>query len=488
MGDKFCAVLTKCFSTCVVDLKTMEVLYDDEKASHVSKQDERTLHIIMKPGCGNNAIYDIETKKYLPTTTGYEFEDSLGNQLYVFRENSHHHKNFYECKRYIINADGKILLKDIEGWISLDNRHLIITKKNEISIIGTNDKSTLEIKTIKQNEHIIAKPAYHNGHIIIIERGNIKIYTPNLELINEIKIDGLEEIINYEIVSDTLKICLPLIIGEEQIGKHLYINLKTQKTISHIRITGYPYWTPTTYIGKDSINSKITNYHFYNANFEPIISIDATSYESVDSAKECMFIIRTTDGKCEKTQLLNSETGSIREIDYTYVKFHPSLPYGYGINSSNETMDFFDENLNIIIPKFNYKEFNLSFGDYKFNYFIVNNYICIINHFIDAYGYPKYRRIIQNSQGDIILDSTEHKCYAIGNLILIISPNDTHFLNTLTGEFENLSLSVPIDEKGNINFKKINNTNYQLLPSSTYDTTKPKEKKLKPQSKNDYNS
>lgn len=86
MGDIFCAVMLKDYSTYVVDLKTMEILYEDDKAYHIRKQDDRTLHVIMKIGGGNNTIYDIETKKYLPSPENYEFENSLGNNLYVFRE------------------------------------------------------------------------------------------------------------------------------------------------------------------------------------------------------------------------------------------------------------------------------------------------------------------------------------------------------------------------------------------------------------------
>lgn len=462
MGDKFCAVFTKVYSTCVVNLKTMEILYEDINVYHVSKQDERTLYVIMGVGGGNNTIYDIETKKYLPSPTEYEFERSLGNNLYVFREAPNYDINFYEYKRCIINANGQILLKNIEGWVCLSGNHLIIIKKNEISIIGINGESILEMKTIKQNEKIIAKPTYYDGNIIIIERGTIKTYTPNFELINEIKIEDLEEIIDYEIVADTLKLCLPLIVDKKQINKHLYVNLKTGKSISHIRIEGYPYWTPTTYIGQDSVDLETKDYHFYNDNFDQIISVSANSYENVDSNKECMFVIRTKNGMEEKKQLLNAETGSIRDVDYGYIKFHLSLPYGYGVNFSNKTIDFFDENLNIIIPGFDYKKFDLSFGNYGFSYFIVNNYVCIINHFVDGYGLSRYRHIIQNSAGDIVLNSIEHKCYAMGNLIQIIGHDVTQFLNTVTGEIGVLSLTAPVDEKGNINFNEINDVNNLL--------------------------
>ena len=462
MENKFCAVFNKGYSPYVVDLNTMEVLYKDINAYHVSRQDDRTLHIIMKAGEGNNTIYDIETKKYLPAPSEYEFERSLGNNLYVFKEVRNSIANFYKDKRCVINASGKILLKDIEGWIYLSGNHLVIIKDNEISIVGIADETSLEIKTIEQNEKIIAKPAYHHGNIIIIEKGTIKIYTPDFELINEFKIDGLEEIIDYEIVADTLKICLPLIVNNEKVDKHSYVNLKTGKSISHIRIEGFPYWTPTTFIGQNSIDSEIKDYYFYNANFDSIINISANSYENIDDDKGCMFIIRTKNGEKEKIQLLNTENGSIREIDYGYVSFDLSSPYGYGVNFSDETIDFFDENLNVIISGFDYKKFNLGFGNRGFSYFIVNNYVCIRKHFVDEYGHSKCRYIIQNSEGDIILNSTEHECYAMGNLIQIIGRNDTQFLNTLTGEFGVLSLNAPVDEKGNIIFDETNDINNLL--------------------------
>lgn len=489
MGDKLCAVFTKFYSISVVDLNKMETLFEDRDAYHVSKQDERTLHIIMKIGDGNNTIYDIETKKYLPAPTEYEFEHFLGNNLYVFREQYNSDTHFYDYKRCVINADGKFLLKDIEGYIYYSNNHLIIIKQDELCIIGINEQSTLDMKTIKQNETIIAKPTYHDGNIILIEKGVIKIYTPSLELVSELNIDGLEEVTDYEIVSDTLKIALPYTVDGEQIGKHLFVNLKTGKSISHIRIEGYPYWNPTTYIGQDNLDTEVTDFHFYNANLAPIISVSANYYESVDSNKECMFIINSK----EKQLLLNAETGAIQEVDYNYIHFHNSfpfhnsLPYGYGVNFSTEKIDFFDENLNIVIPEFDYKKFKLDFRDTEFSYFIVNDYICIIKHIADG---PRsfYRYILQKANGDIVLDSFEHKCYPMGNLIQIYGNNGSQFLNTNTGEIGTLSITAPTDETGKIDFKQISDFNSLLtigsdtrlsLPSADDDPIK-KVKEFKP--------
>ena len=486
LGDKFCAVMTKGYSTYVVDLKTREVLFEDEKAYYINKQDERTLHVIMKIGAGNNTIYDIETKKYLPSPDDYEFENSLGNNLYVFREKHNSDTNFYDYKRCVINADGKILLKDIDGWINLYTNHLIISKKNKLCVVTMNEDSTLDMKTIEQNEKIIAKPSFHNGNLIIMEKGTIKMYTPNLELVNEFIVEELNTVIDYEIVSDILKLCLPYTIDKKQVNKHLFINLNTGKSISHLRIEPYPYWMPTTYIGQDSINSEITDYHFYNADFEPIIKVSANDYESVESNKECMFVIRTRDGEKERRQLLNAENGRIRDVDYYYIHFHLSQPYGYGVNYSTQKMDFFDENLNTIIPDFDYKKFNLSFYHEEFGYFIINDYICIHKHFVDGYGQSRWRTIIQKADGEVILDSVQHKCYAIGNFIQISHNDDSEFLNTITGEIGALEISATVNEDGKIDFEKIDNAtniisvsskNPKGLPS-TLEEQSPKVKKL----------
>ena len=457
--DKFCAVMTKNFSTCVVDLNTMEVLFEDENAWHISKQDDRTLHVIMKIGGGNNTIYDIETKQYLPAPDDYEFENSLGNNLYVFRERHNSHTSFFDYKRCVINADGKILLKNIDGWIEINNNYLIIEKEKDLCIVKVNEDFTLDMKTIEQNDEIIAKPTYHDGHFIIMEAGVIKMFTPDLELAREIAVDELQEVIDYEIVSNTLKLCLPYTIDGKQVNKHLFVNLNTGKAISHLRIEGYPYWTPLTYIGQDSLDSEITDYHFYNNDFEPVITIAANSYESVDSNKERMFVLRTFDGENEHRQLLNAENGSIRDVDYDYIHFHLSQPYGYGVNFSTQKMDFFDENLNIIIPDFDYKKFNLSFYHEEFGYFIVNNYICIHKHFVDGYGQSRWRTIIQKADGEVILDSVKHKCYAIGNFIQISHNKDNEFLNTITGEIGSLEINVPVDDTGKIDFERVNSIN-----------------------------
>ena len=491
MSDKLCAVVTEVYSKFLIDLETMEVLFDDKKAYQIYKEDDKALHIIMNCGNGNDAIYNIETKKYLPSPENYEFEISLGNGLYVFRENRNFNTDFYEYKRCVINADGKVIMRDIQGWIELVDNNLIIKKKDKLCIASVSGDANLNVKTIEQKDEIIAKPIFYKGFIFLIQKGIIKKYTPNLELLEEFKIDELDGVIDIEIVSDVLKLCLPYKKGEKQINKHLFFNLNTGKSISDIRIEGYPYWSPTTYISQDSIDDEIINFNFYNKDFELVRSISASSYESVKGEKENMFVIKTSNKENKYTKLLNSHNGDLIDIDYDYIQFHHTLPCGYGLHFKTEKMDFFDEDLNVIIPNVNYRNFDLSFHFDGFDYFIINDYVCIQKHFVDGYGRSRFRAIIQKSNGDILLDSIQHRCYAVGNFIQIVNNENSEFLNTTTGEIGPLEVISNVDRQGKIDFKQPENINNIFLDQNnihlclTESKDIPKVKKLTPNKKKD---
>lgn len=502
MGDKFCAVMRKDYSTYVVNLKTMEILYEDDKVYHISKQDDRTLHVIMKIGGGNTTIYDIETKKYLPSPENYEFEKSLGNNLYVFREEHNSGTDFYDYRRCVINADGKVILKDIDGWIELCENYLIIKKRKELCIVKINKDNSLNMNTIAQKGELIAKPEYYEGHIIIMGKGLIKIFTPDLNLVNQFEIKELESVIDFEIISNILKLCLPYTIDRKKVNKHLFMNLKTGKSISHVRIDGYPYWTPDVYVGKDDLNDeqlysfeydKIyeqTEYHFYDSDFNQIVDVKGNFYSEID---DNIFVVGTWNGKKCQRKFINAKTSVVKECDYDVIKFSPCNLYGCAFNTITNMLDIVDRNLSVIIPNIDYKRFGLSKSNDigGFNYFVVNDYVCIIKHIAEG---PRsfFRNIIQNANGEIILDSMQHKCYPMGNLIQIIKDGKSEFLNTLTGQIGQLSLTVPTDEDGKIDFSKIKDlTNiFQiedatqlLLPSS--DEQSPKVKKIIPNTNKD---
>lgn len=474
MGDRLCAFLIKGYSRCVlVDLKTMEVLFEDDKASFISKQDDNTIHVIKKIGCGNNTIYNINTKKYLPLPEDYEFENALGNNLYVFREKGDLDSDFYDHKRCVIDVSGNIVLKDISGWIELCGDFLIINKRNEFSIVKRGKDNTPIINTITQNNDIIAKPEYHDGHIIIMEKGLIIIYTLDLELVNKFEMSELDNVIDFEIVSDILKICLPYEIDGKKVDRHIFLNLKSGKMITHTRILGYPHWTPEVFVAKDSLNDeevssfeegKIynqTEYHFYDSSFDKIASIKGNRYYDID---DYTFVVSSFDGEEYHRKFINAKTRVIKDCDYSVIKFSSDNIYGYGLNTITDMVDIIDRNLNVIIPNIDYHRLGLKKHDIhdEFNCFVVNEYVCII-----TCDKSKIRYVIQKASGEIILDSTEHKCYSLGDLIKIVKDNKSEFLNTLTGQFEQLSLTASTDENGKISFNEIGNTTNLLLPQSS---------------------
>lgn len=89
----------------------------------------------------------------------------------------------------------------------------------------------------------------------------------------------------------------------------------------------------------------------------------------------------------------------------------------------------------------------------------------------------------------MILDSVQHKCYALGNFIQIIHNNKSEFLNTLTGEIGPLMITTNIDsETGKLDIKNINNinnilsidSNERLMIIATQDEQESSVKKLVP--------
>ena len=312
--------------------------------------------------------------------------------------------------------------------------------------------------TIKQQDGLIAKPYYYDGFIILMAKHAIKICNLDLEPIREFNVADLEKVNDYEITEDILKIAVPYIINGEDVERHIFVNLKNGKIISHLRIEGYPFWSPTTFIGQDSMNNEPTEFHFYQADFTPLISLTAKYYDSAEDPNECMFIITSEKDGTEQQYLLNAETGAIINITYDYIQFHHSLPYGFGVNISSGKIEFFDTNLNIIIPGFAYAKFDIEYESSRFNYFLINDYLCIIIRLTDG---PRtfYRHIILNASGKVFLDSLKHECYPMGNFIQIVGENTTQFLNTITGEISGLSLTAPTDETGKIDFSQISDIN-----------------------------
>ena len=163
----------------------------------------------------------------------------------------------------------------------------------------------------------------------------------------------------------------------------------------------------------------------------------------------------------------------IQDVDYDFIYFGPSLPYGYGVELDREKMDFFDEELNILISDFPYSKFHLNVYPREFAYEIVGDYVIIQKYYSLEFDRGKHRVILYKADNTTILDSFSHRLYPIGDFIQIVQDEKSEFLNTVTGEIKPLSLSVTLTnmKNGKIDIDKLNqpkllfSANTPLLPS-----------------------
>lgn len=448
---KIYASFTKDFSICLIDIVTGEIMFSDSNAYYINMRDERILYVIKN--VGNNTLYDLVTKKYLPVPEDYEFEKALGYHLYIFRENNYN-KKFYDLKRCVVSADGEIIMSQIEGYIYLINNYLVIKKSAELSIFELKDGKPIPVKTFKKGNEIIANPDIYKEYILIVEKGVIKLIKPSLEIVKEFKIENLDEIIDMEWVGDTLKLAIPYTSNNENVGKQMHINLKNGNIILHIRIDGYPYWTPTTYVGRDIReyeSDKGVDFHFYDADSNLFLNINANYYETLGNGEQIFFL-----KSASKNYLLNSKTKVLQEVPYDDVCFHTTNPYGFGVIKRSNTIDFIDQDFNILVTGINYKNYNLNLTLGGFGYFIINGYLRLSIPFIDGYGVSRNRCVLIAPNGEVLVDSVDEKCYPLGNLIQITNGKKAEFLNTKTGEKGGLSIKAPVKEDGTINFEVIN--------------------------------
>lgn len=424
----------------LVDLKTMNIIFEDERAYSITKEAENTLCVIMHHN--EKAIYNIETKAYLTCPPNYEYELSLGEGLYVFCEKNN--RDFYEKKRCIINDKNQRLIDNISGFVYYKDQKLIIIKQNSVSIVTINPDGSLTRHSIEQNDKIIKKPQYHDGNLILIKENCIAVYDLELNIKKTIEIPNLIDIKEITHMGNILYLMYP----EEIRNKPLvYVDLETGNFIEGKHIEGYPYWNPKTFIVFDTVKSYYQKFSFYNEKLELLYEQQANCYEIIDSDTETMFLLSTQkEDKIERV-IYNSQINKSVKVNYDYINFPPEKPYGYGVDSSNATMDFFDKNLQIVIPNLNYKKYEL-FNN--FSYDILNNYICITKRFIDGFGRERFRTIIQKSDGDVILDSLKERCITIGDFFQITSDNDSRFLNTITGKIGVLQMGLPIDANGDV--------------------------------------
>lgn len=468
MSERLCAVCCSLYGVKLIDLNTEEILFYDKDANDLIRKDDQVLCVFRS--CGPDTLYNIYSKKYLYDGSDYKYDYSLGNGYYLFEEIDSE-KKYCDLKHRIINSNGDIVFDNIEGYPHIKDNHLIITKNNVMNVITFFDKNTFISKEYMKGEKILADPIYEDGKIILVEKEFVRFYSLNNSLLKEIKIDGLEFVVDSQYVNAILKLCVASSKEESAPTRHVFLNVKTGKVISHFRIEGYPYWIPKYFVGFESYNDvyknyeedvlyERTNYHFYDFDFNKIACIKGNKLKELDL--EDLFHIQTWNGKEFDNVFLNATSRVIKPCIYDTIVFKSDAACGYAISSNEDRIDIVDLNLNVMVD---HVDERVEFGRYYiWDTYLVNDYTALILSCDGGYG-TLFRTVLFNPDREVIMDSF-YKVFPLDNSMQLMGSDmdKTLFLNTKTGEIKPLTITAKADEFGFIDFKDIGDFR-NLLPN-----------------------
>lgn len=459
LGRKLCGVFINGFTLYVVNLKTNKVLFKSSEAYYVSKNDDKTL-FVSRRGSQPSSLYNLKTKSYISVPLGYEFDRSLGEGLYIFNEKD----KGSDAKRCVINLNGEILLSDVKGYLYLNDIYLVNSLKTETRIMNL---KTQTIKTIKKDEKWLTNPEYYDGKIYIITKDKLNVLNLELEEITNYPMKNINEIVEIQLTENIFKIRVETTYKGRVVGKHYFLNLINGELLDHLRIEAAPHWEPKILIGYDEIGldgeEVERDYHFYDLEYKKIATIKGTSFYW-DGFEDRLFIVESDNS----VKLLNSLTKTVHDISYSSVHFNTKNIYGYGFNDEDESMDFFDDNLNVIIKGFKYKKYCTEINDMDFKYFILNNYVCITNYFTDGNFRTRVKCIVINPEGEVILEKYIAKCFELDNMIRILTEKGSIFINTLNGQMGEIYIDLPLNENNKIDINNLAKFNeFFLLSNST---------------------
>ena len=467
MGESLYAVC-KAYSVELVNLDTKKIIFSDETVSNIYRVDDQVVCVIRH---GIKTLYNICSKEFLNEDNKYGYEYSLGNGFYSFVEKDSEKKG-YELKRFVINSKGDIIFDNIEGYPHIETNHLIINQGDTLRVLTFSSNQSYFENVFEKGENILVKPLYVNGQIILVEKGFVRFYSLDNELLKEVKIDGLEYIYDSQYVNGILKLCVAESREKDASTRHVFLNINSGNVISHFRIKEYPYWTPNCFVGFETYNDvykrfeegnsyDASHFHFYGKDFNKFADIKGNIMKELDLS--ALFLIKTWNGEGFDQVFVNGFSQIVKPCMYDSIYFEDQAAAGYAINNSEDKMDVVDMNLNVLVDHVDLK---VEFGAYHiWNAFLVNGYVALI---LAYYGVSNsYRTILFNPDGEVIKE-TSYKAFPMDNTMQLFGPigSKSLFLNTKTGEIKPLTITAKADPVTRlIDFDAINNIK-GLLPDN----------------------
>ena len=464
--EKIWGIMQEGTTTAIVDIKENKIVFSDENVLVKDLNDNR--FIIIKD---NKVLYySTLAKKYLPIIDGYIYSYSLNNQLFKYSDREEAKSERDITRGIIINANGEIIADVKKDTTSIYNDHLVLVNEEEkvIRIITDYDTATPNTTTLNQEEGMIYRPLYSEGKIVKIYQDAVRVYDLDLNLIKEIKLKKLEEIRSASVIKNVLK----FEIGSptEDI-RHFCINLENGKTISHKNIEGFSIDSQNTLVGQDIIDAGWNGdyapprtkktYYFYDSGFNPIAKIAGVNFSPIQNTDN-IFEIDSADGPDNEIIYINNKGHQTSDSKQIILPFIEDGSYGIAYNIETEKLDIINQEFSPVISGINQKDLNMNLGDVFFadpDFFILNNYVCLLVPTI-IYDHTYLRSIVLNSEGEVLIDKMNTRCYPLGNLIQIGKTNEV--INSLTGEIGKLCVIAATDENGKIDFnQEINLTTIQ---------------------------
>ncbi len=482
LNNRKYGVLRKHYRVFLVDLETKEVIYEKDDCQFIYKVDERVIianYHNRETFKDEEELFDIQKKKLITPPPGYTYEVSYGNGLYIFAEKVDFDKevNFHDRNRVIKNLDNEVVMDNIRGWVYLYQDNLVVIQKEAISIMSLHNDSKLKVNTLTINENVIGMPQYleKTGEIVLVLKNSIEKYDINLNLIKTINLPELEkygEVLDTDVIGNVFKLLLPYKQNEKQINRHFFINLDTEKALSHLRIEQYEYWNPTIFVGQDELiadfNAQEQIFSFYDKDFNLIRKIPGICVNSLTYGDELLFeipqdervIIKDKDYDrtwlYRKVKLYNAMTNTLIDSPCQEHNFNVDSDYGYGLNFENDTVTVFDKQFRVVMEDFPYRKYDLNLKDQtSFHIAALNGYVIITKH-IAQMAKSYYRKIVINPQKEVVLDTYDYIKLVLNYIVITDRYDHTRFLNTLTSQFENLGVNAPLIN-GKVDFENKDN-------------------------------
>lgn len=442
MGDDIMGVLHRNYKQELVDLNTNEVIVsqDISACTGIFKVDDDYVELLSynhKP-----QLFNVRKKCYIKPDLGIEVEYArkVGPGLFVF-ENNDYSKGIY--KHFVVDDEGKLVYDCGAYFPYFADGTLVLSalRDHEVVIIRNVLEGNREIEYISQNEMVHSNPLVHEGDnnvadaICFVSGSDFVIADLSMNIKKKYPLDIEYDKVEIQLWGDIAVV----IVTKGDDATCVALNIKTGVTIKHHGIWVLPLDVigPVVIRGCDKVGEKDYVFTIYDENGSEYTHHHASDCFNIHTEKMNLIKFANVD-HMDKTVVYDVEKKEEKEIPWMEPEFRTDrdgkyLPIGFGIrygeNWQDEIIDFFDEDLNVVMEGLKARDYKINTND--FAYELRNNLLLLI---IPKSNGPRtfYRRLVMNKNGKVIHDSYDNQISFIGNFLQIIDEENakTYYIDS----------------------------------------------------------